>query len=246
MQLFSSFTWIRRFAPGFAIFSVALLIMVPLAACGGSSSSSTSSTSTGPVNLTFWSWVSGADKSVALWNQTHPNIQVKWSNVGSGPVEYNKLFTAIKANNEPDVGQIEFQVTPQFETTGALVDLSPYGVSSLKSQFAPWTWNQMSLGNAVYGIPGDTGPWPCTTGPISSRSIISRCPPPGPSMPTMRRNCRLPTRMRTSPTSHPGNQDGSPGWSGRQAHARSASMANPGKCPSITLRPYRSPPTGKL
>src|SRR6266568_705025 len=157
-MLFSSFSWMRRFAPGFAIFSVALLIMVPLAACGGGPSSSTSGTSTGPVNLTFWSWVSGVDKSVALWNKTHPNVQVKWSNVGSGPVEYDKLFTAIKANNEPDVGQIEFQVTPQFETTGALVDLSPYGVNSLKSQFAPWTWNQMSLGNAVYGIPGDTGP----------------------------------------------------------------------------------------
>src|SRR3989441_1630162 len=156
MQLFSSFPWMRRFAPGFAIVSIALVLMAPLAACGGGSSSG--STSSGPVNLTFWSWVVGVDKSVALWNQTHPNIQVKWSNVGSGPVEYNKLFTAIKANNEPDVAQIEFQVTPQFETTGALVDLSPYGVSSLKSQFAPWTWNQMSLGNAIYGIPGDTGP----------------------------------------------------------------------------------------
>ena len=106
MQLFSSFPWMRRLARGFAIVSIALLIMVPLAACGGGSSSG--STSTGPVNLTFWSWVTGVDKSVALWNQSHPNIQVKWSNVGSGPLEYNKLFTAIKANNEPDVAQIEF------------------------------------------------------------------------------------------------------------------------------------------
>ena len=140
MQLFSSFPWMRRFASAFAILSVALVLMVPLAACGGGSGSGT--TSTGPVNLTFWSWVS-VDKSVALWNQTHPNIHVTWSNVGSGPIEYNKLFTAIKANNEPDVGQIEFQVTPQFETTAALVDLSPYGASSLKNQFASWTWNQI-------------------------------------------------------------------------------------------------------
>jgi multiple sugar transport system substrate-binding protein len=157
MQILCSFSWMRRFALQLAVISFALVLMVPLAACGGSSSGS-SSTSTGPVNLTFWSWVMGVDKSVALWNQTHPNVHVTWSNVGSGPIEYNKLFTAIKANNEPDVGQIEFQVTPQFETTGALVDLSPYGANSLKSQFAPWTWNQMSLGNAVYGIPGDTGP----------------------------------------------------------------------------------------
>ena len=71
-MLFSSFSWMRRFAPGFAIFSVALLIMVPLAACGGGSSSSTSSTSTGPVNLTYWCWIPGMDKQVALFNQTHP------------------------------------------------------------------------------------------------------------------------------------------------------------------------------
>src|SRR5207247_1593548 len=133
-MLFSSFSWMRRFAPGFAIFSVALLIMVPLAACGGSSSSSTSSTPSGPVTLTYWSWIPGMDKQVALFNQAHPNIHIAWSNVGSGPVEYNKLFTAIKANNEPDLSQVEFQTLPQIETTGSLVDISQYGGNSVKNQ----------------------------------------------------------------------------------------------------------------
>ena len=50
-------------------------------------------------------------------------------------VEYNKLFTAIKANNEPDLSQVEFQTLPQFETTGSLVDLSQYGANSVKNQF---------------------------------------------------------------------------------------------------------------
>ena len=76
MQLFSSFPWMRRFAPGVAIVSIALLLMAPLAACGGGSSSSSSGTSSGPVNLTIWSWVTGIDKSVALWNSSHPNIHV--------------------------------------------------------------------------------------------------------------------------------------------------------------------------
>ena len=159
MQVFSSFSRMRRFASGLAIFSIALLILVPLAACGGSTSSSgSSSTSSGPVNLTFWSWVTGIDKSVALWNSSHPNIHVTLANVGSGPVEYDKLYTAIKANNEPDLGQVEFQLMPTFETTGSLVDLSQYGTDSVKSQFVPWTWSQVSLGNAVYAIPQDSGP----------------------------------------------------------------------------------------
>ncbi len=157
-MLCSSFSWMRRFAPGFAIFSVALLIMVPLAACGGGSSSSTSGTSTGPVNLTYWAWIPGMDKQVALFNQTHPNIHVTWSNVGAGTVEYDKLFTAIKANNEPDMSEVEFQTLPQFETTGALVDISQYGANSVKDQFPAWMWNQVVLSNGVYAIPQDGGP----------------------------------------------------------------------------------------
>src|SRR6516225_10950745 len=102
----------RRFVVEFAMVSVLLVIMAPLAACGGGSSSSSSSTTSGPVTLTLWDWVPGAANSVALWNSTHPNIQVKLENVGSGPTEYTKLFTAIKANNEPDMAQIEFQYMP--------------------------------------------------------------------------------------------------------------------------------------
>ena len=155
MQFFSSSPRMRRLASQFAILGIILALIGPLAACGGSNSSNTS---TGPVNLTFWSWITGADKAVALWNQTHPNIHVKFSNVGSGPVEYDKLFTGIKANNEPDVAQVEFQVMPTFETTGALVDLAPYGAGALKDKFVPWTWKQDTLGDSIYGIPGDTGP----------------------------------------------------------------------------------------
>src|SRR5258708_11176449 len=150
------FFWMRRLALRFAIVGTLFVLMTPRAACGGGTN--TSNVSNGPVNLTFWLWINGADKAVALWNQTHPNIHVKYSNVGSGQVEYDKLFTGIKANNEPDIAQVEFQVMPTFEATGALVDLSPYGAGAFKNQFVPWTWNQDTLGSAIYGIPGDTGP----------------------------------------------------------------------------------------
>ena len=160
MQSLSFPQWMRRLALGFAIVSVALVIMAPLAACGGSGSTTSSTTSSGPVNLTFWNWVADPNisKTIALFNQTHPNIHVTSQNVGAGPVEYNKLFTAIKANNEPDLGMIEYQLLPSFESTGALVDLSQYGANSLKDQFAPWTWHQVTLGNAILAIPGDMAP----------------------------------------------------------------------------------------
>ena len=158
MLLFSSFPWIRRFTSGFAFVAAVLVIMVPLAACGGSSTSGSNTTSSGPVTLNYWSWIPGMDKQVALFNQTHPNIHITLSNVGASAVEYNKLFTAIKANNEPDLSQVEFQTLPQFETTGSLIDLSQYGANSVKNQFPSWMWNQVSLSNGVYAIPQDGGP----------------------------------------------------------------------------------------
>ncbi|HLI05616.1 MAG TPA: extracellular solute-binding protein [Ktedonobacteraceae bacterium] len=161
MRSLPSGVWPRRLLFWLANIGFALLVALPLAACGGSTSggnSSSGSTSTGPVNLTFWSWVPGIDKSVALWNQTHPNIHVTVNNVGSGPAEYDKLFTAIKANNEPDLGQVEFQYLPTFEATGGLVDLSQYGAAAVKNDFVPWTWGQVTLGSAIYAIPQDSGP----------------------------------------------------------------------------------------
>src|SRR6266404_9940796 len=105
MRFFSSFPWLRRFASGFAFVAVALVLMVPLAACGGSSSPASSSTSTGPVTLTYWAWIPNMDKQVALFNQSHPNIYVNVVNVGAGPLKYNKLYTAIKANINRDLSQ---------------------------------------------------------------------------------------------------------------------------------------------
>src|SRR5258708_34747464 len=98
MQFFSSFSWMRRLALRFAIVGTLFVLMTSLAAC--SSGTNTSNVSNGPVNLTFWSWINGADKAVALSNQTPPNIHVKDSHVGSRPAAYGKVFTRIKATNE--------------------------------------------------------------------------------------------------------------------------------------------------
>jgi multiple sugar transport system substrate-binding protein len=150
--------WRRHFTVEFTLVGLALMLMASLAACGGSSTPASSTTPTGPVSLTYWSWIPGMDKQVALFNQTHPTIHVTLNNVGSGPIEYNKLFTAIKATNEPDLSQVEFQTLPQFETTGSLVELSQYGANSVKNQFPSWMWSQVLLSNGVYAIPQDGGP----------------------------------------------------------------------------------------
>ena len=131
-----------------------MFLSVLLAACG-----STPASSNGPVTLTFWSWVPNIQTEVNLFEQSHPNIHINLVNAGQGAAQYTKLTTALKAGTgAPDVVQIEFPYIPQYILTGKLVDLSQYGASSVKNDFVPWTWSQVSQGSKVYAIPQDSGP----------------------------------------------------------------------------------------
>ena len=114
----------------------------------------------GAITLEVWTWVSGLDKAAQLFEQAYPNIKVHVNNVGGGPVEYQKLQTAIKAGSGgPDVAQIEYDFLPSFIVTDGLADISKLGANDVKSFFVPWTWAQASPdGKAVYGIPQDSGP----------------------------------------------------------------------------------------
>jgi multiple sugar transport system substrate-binding protein len=126
-----------------------------MAACSSSSSPSTSSKVT---TLRFWSWVPGIQNAVNLFNATHPTIKVKLTDAGSSTIEYTKLFAAIKAHNQPDVAQVEYEFLPEFESQGALDNIASYVPSSLSSNFVSWAWKEASSGSAVYAIPQDAGP----------------------------------------------------------------------------------------
>src|SRR6202451_1760660 len=119
-----------------------------LAACSSSGSSSTPAASTGKVTLTFWSWVPGISQSVDVWNKSHPNIHVNLSEVTSGGAgSYAKMFSALQAGNAPDLGQIEYATLPNLEHVGGVGNLSKYGASSVKADFVPWTWSQVTQGS---------------------------------------------------------------------------------------------------
>ena len=122
------------------------------AACGGSRSS-------GPVELTFWSWVPDIQNEIKLFEEAHPNIKIKYVNAGQGTPQYTKLRTALKSGTgAPDVVQIEFQYIPTFRQIDALADLSQHGANAVKDDFVGWTWDQVSDGSKVYAIPQDSGP----------------------------------------------------------------------------------------
>ncbi|MET9773225.1 extracellular solute-binding protein [Streptomyces sp. NPDC006367] len=115
---------------------------------------------TEPAELTFWTWVPGIEKEVALFEKKHPAIKVRVVNAGQGATHYSKLRTALRAGRgAPDVVQIEYQAIPSFTITDSLLDLAPYGASRLGDTFTESAWGQVTgPGGEVWAIPQDTGP----------------------------------------------------------------------------------------
>ncbi len=150
--------------------SVLLTSALLLAACSSGDDDTATSTagassctpSSGPVSLTYTSWIPGIEEVVAAWNAKNPNIQVK---VQTGPNgnggTYQNFFNQLKAGNAPDLGHIEYDALPSFRVQDGLVDLGGCDiVAKAKDQFVDWTWNQVSFGEDghAYGVPQDTGP----------------------------------------------------------------------------------------
>ncbi|MEJ1091424.1 sugar ABC transporter substrate-binding protein [Microbacterium istanbulense] len=109
--------------------------------------------------LTYWSWTPSAEAQVAAFEKAYPKVDVKLVNAGTNNDEYTKLQNAIKAGSgAPDVVQIEYYAFPQFALTDAFVDLSAYGFGELEEDYTASTWSSVTAGDAIYGLPQDSGP----------------------------------------------------------------------------------------
>jgi multiple sugar transport system substrate-binding protein len=128
------------------------------AAATASASSASSPSSSAKVTLTFWSWVPDLNKVVAIWNASHPDIQVQVQVQAGGDAELTKLLTAAKAGNPPDLAQVEYQTLPTLVSSNYLANIASQD-STLKSDFPAGIWNQVTLGTtALYGVPQDAAP----------------------------------------------------------------------------------------
>ena len=80
------------------------------------------------------------DKVVALWNATHPDIQVAVNTQAQGDAEFTKLLTADKAGNPPDLFQAEYQALPTL-VSNDVAATSPRTIAPIKSKFPTGNWN---------------------------------------------------------------------------------------------------------
>ncbi|GIH18610.1 ABC transporter substrate-binding protein [Rugosimonospora africana] len=134
--------------------AIAVAASIVLAGCGGGNSASTSS---GPVDISFWGWAK-YDQAVALWNQSHPDIHVKWEGLPSGGSSgYDKMLTAAKAGTAPCLAQVGYETLPTFLAAGALRDITQY-VKPQHDEFPDWVWKNVGVDGKAYAVPVDTGP----------------------------------------------------------------------------------------
>ncbi len=144
--------------------STAVVVMALVSGCSsstggtGTAQGGSDRTAGGTVRLDFWGWAPGYDQSVALFDKTHPGIQVAFHKIPSGSKGgYTKMLTAAEAGNAPCLAQVGYETMPSFAAAGALTDVTRYMAPDRK-QFAAWTWNQVTIGGKTYGAPVDTAP----------------------------------------------------------------------------------------
>ena len=109
--------------------------------------------------VTVWAWFPAFEEVVDLFNNTHDELQVCWTNAGQGNDEYTKFSTAIEAGSgAPDVVMLEAEVLQSFVIRKSLVDLTEYGSDDVAANYTEGAWKDVSGGEGVYAIPVDGGP----------------------------------------------------------------------------------------
>ncbi len=98
------------------------------------------------IELDYWTWGAGYEEAANLWNETHPNIQVKFGDIPVGNAGgYQKIFTSLTAGEAPDVIFVEFDNVPAFVTEDALLDVAPLLGEDAIGDFVPGLKQQVSL-----------------------------------------------------------------------------------------------------
>ena len=130
-----------------------------VAAAGGTGSCTNDILNEDAPQISVWAWYPAFDQVVDLFNETHDDVQICWTNAGQGADEYTRFSSTIEAGTGgPDVIMLEAEVLSTFTIRDALVDLAPYGAAELESEFTEGAWSDVTRGDAVYAVPVDGGP----------------------------------------------------------------------------------------
>lgn len=145
--------------------TVPIAALATLSACGGSDAETESASSpdegqqgSGPVELTFQSWVPNIDQAVDAFNSSQDEIEVTLETITAGPDGgYATMQSAVEAGNAADVAQVGYSSIPDFVVNNLAEDITEY-VGEDADTFVDWQWQTGVLGENVYAVPQASGP----------------------------------------------------------------------------------------
>jgi multiple sugar transport system substrate-binding protein len=107
------------------------------------------------ITLSFWGGVPHEDKAVAIWNKLHPTIHVNFhAETGN---DGSKVPAAVDAGTGPDIANISQHDLPDYVINKRVINIAKY-VGSTKNLYTPAAWSSVVFGDAIYGVPQDSGP----------------------------------------------------------------------------------------
>lgn len=132
-----------------------------LAACGSGSGSGSGGDA---VEITYMhrlpdgDGMTKVDDIVATWNKDNPSIQVKAVKFdGKANEMIVRLENEISAGTAPDLAQLGYAEIPSLYTKGLVQDVAKEA-EKYEKNFAAGAYGLMKVGEAVVGLPQDTGP----------------------------------------------------------------------------------------
>ena len=139
------------------------VLAVTLSACSSTADSGTDeSGSDGPVTLEFWTYsLKGGDPAaeaiIDTYEEANPGVTIKLSEVGGTAETSSKLLAADRANETPDVVQVEYRALPSLVVAGVVKDITA-DVADSMGAVDENVWELTTLNDQVYGVPQDIGP----------------------------------------------------------------------------------------
>lgn len=132
--------------------AVASAAVLTTAGCAGDAGQSS-----GPVTLEYWAWAPGIGDVIDVWNEQHPDIQVKVVEAAGADDMIAKLLAAQRAGEGPDLAQAEYQKLPNMVVSDVALDISEYA-DTFADSFSDGALSLVTVGDGVYAVPQDTGP----------------------------------------------------------------------------------------
>ncbi|MER5294205.1 sugar ABC transporter substrate-binding protein [Streptomyces pharetrae] len=135
--------------------AVLLSALMLLAGCSGGGDDEGGD---GRVTLRFQSlaWqqesVAATKDLVAEWNATRPDIRVEYVQ-GSWDSVHDQLLTSFEGGEAPDVIHDASDDLADFAYGGYLADLTDLLPERLKADIPPRTWETVTFGDGIYGVP---------------------------------------------------------------------------------------------